>query len=307
MNKPNYIQLKAMRLRGLGKDERWLQGIIADNPKILGLGDTVELLDKERNQPSGGRLDILLGNDDDGRFELEVQLGETDETHIVRTIEYWDIERKRFPNLNHVAVIAAEEITGRFFNVINLFGNHIPLIALRVAAFNLPDEQIGLHFFKVLDTRGLVASQAEEKVTTDTDESYWNERSTKKYVEFTKRIIAGISTGEWNPNYNKYYIGIEKDGRSVAKFRVKPKKNWLRIYFTTSESEFVTGYITKRVTDSKIFDGYTDGADYRFRLSEDKDWTENERLFKDLFDYVVGKGELSELVPIPEKELSKHD
>jgi hypothetical protein len=26
------------------------------------------------------------------RFEVELQLGRTDETHLIRTIEYWDIE-----------------------------------------------------------------------------------------------------------------------------------------------------------------------------------------------------------------------
>jgi hypothetical protein len=43
-------------------------------------------------------LDLLL-QDADGnrRYEVEVQLGKTDESHIIRTIEYWDIERKRYP------------------------------------------------------------------------------------------------------------------------------------------------------------------------------------------------------------------
>ena len=49
------------------------------------------------------------------------QLGKTDESHIIRTIEYWDIERKRYPQYDHTAVIVAEEITSRFLNVIGLF------------------------------------------------------------------------------------------------------------------------------------------------------------------------------------------
>ena len=36
-----------------------MQERIADNPKILGLGDLV-LKDKERTQPRAGRLDLLL-------------------------------------------------------------------------------------------------------------------------------------------------------------------------------------------------------------------------------------------------------
>jgi len=41
------------------------------------------------------------------RYEVEIQLGATDESHIIRTIEYWDIERKRYPQYEHTAVIVA--------------------------------------------------------------------------------------------------------------------------------------------------------------------------------------------------------
>jgi len=44
-------------------------------------------------------------------YEIEIQLGSTDESHIIRTIEYWDIERKRYPQYDHTAVIIAEDIT----------------------------------------------------------------------------------------------------------------------------------------------------------------------------------------------------
>lgn len=283
----DYIKLKARRVRDLGKDERWLQQAIVDDPKILGLGDTVEVLSKERRQPSGGRLDILLGNENDDRFELEVQLGATDEKHIVRTIEYWDVERKRYPNWNHVAVIAAEEVIERFFNVVHLFGSHIPLIALQIAAFDLADKGIGLHFFKVLDTRKASASQADEEQSAPTDEVYWITKSNQKYVNLTRQIIAEISAEKWSPNYNRYYIGIEKSGLTVAKFHVRPKKNWLHLYFSIAEKTEVTNYITEKISDPKIYDGYIYGSAYRFRLSSNEDWKNNESLFKSLFAYVI--------------------
>ena len=84
---------------------------------ILGLGD-LTLKDKERTQPHAGRLDLLLQDTDaNRRYEVEIQLGRTDETHVIRTIEYWDIERRRFPAYDHCAVIVAENITSRFLNV----------------------------------------------------------------------------------------------------------------------------------------------------------------------------------------------
>ena len=97
--------------------EKWVQQLIADDPSIIGLGDLV-FRDKERIQPRAGRLDLLLQDPDtQRRYEVELQLGETDESHIIRTIEYWDIERKRYPQYDHCAVLIAEDITSRFLNV----------------------------------------------------------------------------------------------------------------------------------------------------------------------------------------------
>ena len=127
----------------------WGGIIIFDNPSVLGLGD-LSPVQREKIQPSGGRLDLLLADDNGTRFEVEIQLGATDPSHIIRTIEYWDTERKRYPQYDHCAVIVAEEITGRFMNVISLFNGAIPLIALRLSAFQ-QEEDISLVFTKVLD------------------------------------------------------------------------------------------------------------------------------------------------------------
>lgn len=76
-------------------NEKWVQARIADDPALLGLGELI-LRDKERTQPKAGRLDLLLQDlETHRRYEVELQLGATDESHIIRTIEYWDIERKR--------------------------------------------------------------------------------------------------------------------------------------------------------------------------------------------------------------------
>ena len=106
--------------------EKWVQGLIAADPSIVGLGDLI-LRDQERIQPRAGRLDLLLQDmDTKRRYEVELQLGATDETHIIRTIEYWDIERRRYPQYDHCAVLIAEDITSRFLNVISLFNPHYP-------------------------------------------------------------------------------------------------------------------------------------------------------------------------------------
>lgn len=90
-----YIKLERVLLQNHPDlKECWVQARIADDPAILGLGDLI-LKDKERTQPRAGRLDLLLQErETNRRYEVEVQLGPTDESHIIRTFEYWDIERK---------------------------------------------------------------------------------------------------------------------------------------------------------------------------------------------------------------------
>ena len=67
-------------------DETWLQERIATNPRTLGLGDLI-LKDRERAQSRAGRLDPLLQDPELlCRYESEIQLGDTDESHIFRTI-----------------------------------------------------------------------------------------------------------------------------------------------------------------------------------------------------------------------------
>jgi hypothetical protein len=78
-----------------------------------------------------------------------LQLGATDESHIIGTIEYWNTERRRWPQYDHVAVIVAEEITARFFNVISLFNGFIPIIAIQMSAIELGDA-VTLFFSTVL-------------------------------------------------------------------------------------------------------------------------------------------------------------
>lgn len=145
-----HVKLKKISLKNHPTiNEKWLQQVIVDDPSLLGLGELV-VRDKERRQLGGGRLDLLLQEaETTARYEVEIQLGATDESHIIRTLEYWDIERKRYPQYEHTAVIIAEEITSRFLNVISLFNGAIPLIAIQVTAYEL-DDGISLSFTKVL-------------------------------------------------------------------------------------------------------------------------------------------------------------
>ena len=191
-------------------DERMIQEKIANDPKILGLGNLV-LKDKERVQPRAGRLDLLFQDiDTNRRYEVEVQLGRSDESHIIRTIEYWDIERKRYPQYDHCAVIIAEDITTRFLNVISLFNGSIPLIAIQMKAFKMGDD-IALDFTTVLDELPLGLVDEDEEIQEVTDRNYWLEKGDKKTVEmadFLLKTINEFTEEEQALKYNKFYIGL---------------------------------------------------------------------------------------------------
>ena len=109
---PNYIKPKRISLKSHPTiKEAAIQDLIASDPSVLGLGDDLVRIGKEKTLPGGGRLDLILASADDEHYEVEVQLGPTDPSHIIRTIEYWDLERTRYPDREHYAVLVAENIT----------------------------------------------------------------------------------------------------------------------------------------------------------------------------------------------------
>lgn len=248
--------------------EKWVQQRIADDPAILGLGDLI-MKDKERQQPSSGRLDLLLQDAESSRrYEVEVQLGKTDESHIIRTIEYWDIERKRYPQYDHTAVIIAEEITGRFLNVISLFNGFIPLVALQMSAMRL-DDQIALMFTTVLSQTdlGLVEEDEEEEVT---DRAYWEKRGTPATVKIADELFQLVREidPELELKYNKFYIGLSKRDRSHSFVIFRPQKNALQLTVRLAQSEEIQSKIEEAGLD--LIDHSDRDRGYRVRLKQDE-------------------------------------
>ena len=200
---PEYVSLKGHSTY----NERWLHERIVENPSLLGLGD-LDVRASERPQPSGGRLDLLLFNPEtDTRYEVELQLGATDESHIIRTIEYWDIERKRYPQYEHIAVIAAEDMTSRFLNVIGLFNQAIPLIAIQLKAVMVNNE-LTIVATRILGIMSLGTDDEDEGETVD--RSYWEAKSSSESLSICDQIVEMIADVESGiqAKYTKHYIGL---------------------------------------------------------------------------------------------------
>ena len=232
--KPEHISLK----KHPEFNERWVQNQIAEDPTILGLGD-VYLKDKERKQPKAGRLDLLLQEiDTDSRYEVEIQLGETDESHIIRCIEYWDIERKRYPQYEHTAVLVAEKVNSRFLNVASLFNGFIPLIAIQMNAFQV-DDQIGLIFTTVMDKISLGLIDDDEEVTATVDRSYWEKRVSVSALESVDKMLQFIQMFEPKAvlNFNQSYVGLIVDDRINNFATFTPRKSGIRVNIRIEKTE----------------------------------------------------------------------
>lgn len=238
---PQYTPHKKLSLRQHPTlNEAWLHERICNDPSLLGLGD-IRVLDRERTLAGGGRLDLLLLDDDnDRRFEVEIQLGSTDPSHIIRAIEYWDLERKKYPAYEHVAVIIAEDVTTRFLNVMSLMSGSIPMIAIQLDALEV-GQHLLLNFVQVLDLTELRADDVAEEDSGggDVDRSFWNNRVGNGLMGVCDSLLSLVQAHAKTTtelNYLRRYIGLRSGGvvKNVLYLSPKHTKNLVNVGFRVS-------------------------------------------------------------------------
>lgn len=261
------VHPKTVSLKGNPSlDEFWVQGIIAENPGVLNLGDLV-LKDKERLQPKAGRLDLLMQDPVSlRRYEVEVQLGATDESHLIRTVEYWDIERRRFPQYDHCAVIVAEEITSRFLNVISLFNGSIPLIAIQVKALEFAPGKMALIFTTVLDELTLGLEEEDEPVPSD--RAYWISQTSAEIVGIADSLLELIQrfAPGYELKYNKYYIGLTQNKRVNNFVSFNPRKKGLIVAMKIKYTDEIQKQLDDAGLEVLAYDKQWN--QFRFRLTK---------------------------------------
>ncbi len=195
-------------IREAGYDERWLRDRIFEEPSCLKLGN-LEVVSKVRRQRADGRLKILLKNPrDDSMYEVGIMLGDTDESHIIRTIEFWDKEKRSAPKRRHHAVFVSEGISRRFLSILQIFSRYISVIAIRVKLVESRGTGL-LSFSKVF---GAYAG-SDDECDSSCDESYWQE----KYpwtIDAVRTIISGAGPMYKSPDirYMKNRVEIISEG-----------------------------------------------------------------------------------------------
>lgn len=215
-------KINSAELRSVGLDERWLQNQIQDDTSLLGLGE-LEIVTREHRQPVGGRIDFLMRNDET-YYEVEIMLGTLDESHIIRTIEYWDVERQRRPDYDHRAVIVAEQITSRFFNVTRLLNRSVPMIAVQLNAFKLNEAEIVLCPVTVLNIR-----ETQDDVDVDpverVDRPYWERKASPNFLAVIDAITAGFREQNLDPRvtYNRHHVALGTSGYNFCWFHPRAR------------------------------------------------------------------------------------
>lgn len=278
-----HVRLDKISMKGSPLTERWVQKLLNNEPALLGLGD-VAVLATERRQPRAGRLDMLLIDPESStRYEVELQLGATDESHIIRTIEYWDNERRRYPQYDHIAVIVAEEITSRFFNVISLFNGFIPIVAIQMTALRVNDDSVSLVFTKVMDH--VTLGTDEEDKSEATDRGYWEKRSSTDIMQLVDHIhsmVAKRDPAELLPSYKKHYIGLIQDGIPNNYVSMTPRKKSVIVHFRIPQSGEIDDKIDESGISTLVYERWF--RQYRLKILHSDELRTHEELLSDLMD-----------------------
>jgi hypothetical protein len=266
---PQYVKSSRISLADHpGFNERWVQEQIIADPSILGLGE-VTVRASERRQARAGRLDLLLQETDGAqRYVVELQLGATDESHLVRTLEYWDLERRRYPSFEHIAVIVAEDVTTRFLNVISLFNGSVPVVAIQMVALQV-GEAMTLTFTKVLDA--VRREPDEEEVVTDVvDKAYWINRASAKTVAEGEQVEELVRQFDDNLRlrYNKHYVGFARDGIAYNFAVLRPRKTATNLDIRLPRSEDVEARLEQAGLELQDYDARWGAIRIRLALGD---------------------------------------
>jgi len=252
---------------------------------MLRLGDAT-VIERQRRQEKAGRLDLLLEDDSgDKRYEVELMLGPTDESHLIRTVEYWDIERRKWPGYEHCAVLIAESVAARFLNVISLFSGTVPFVAIQVNGL-MVDGKLVLNFVKVLDSRVLRKDEtADQKEKAATDRQFWTTRASAAIVELADKCIAiinQVATVKRQPTYNRYFIGLNDGIRPGNFVFFRPRKSFLQLIFAALNAPEPW---LKKLQDAGLESDVKD-EDLRVTVTP-KDFEDNKELFTELLQEAV--------------------
>lgn len=129
-------------------------------------------------------------------------------------------------------------------------------------------DQISLAFTTVLDEMPLGLVDEDEEVPEATDRPYWEDRASKTTLSLADELLEILK--EWDNRlelkYNKYYVGLARDGRPDNFVEFYPKKKWLTVEPKLDRSNELEARIEEKGLD--LVDYLAGRRRYRIRLVE---------------------------------------
>jgi hypothetical protein len=155
----------------------------------------------------------------------------------------------------------------RFLNVVSLFNDTIPLIALQKQALRVGDNAT-LVFTTVMDelTRGVV-DEDEDAEAAPTDRAYWEQKiGAKDTVAMADQSLE--ITGPFDPTleskYNKFYIGLARNGQPFNFVTFRPRKAQMTLELKLKPSDEIDAKIDGAGIDALEYNKHW--GVYRIRL-----------------------------------------
>lgn len=206
--------------------ESWLRDRIADDPALLGLGP-LRLVDVERRHPRAGRLDLLLQQGQQRRYVVEIMLGRLDESHLVRSIEYWDAEQRASPGYEHVAVLAAEELPPRLLRVLELLRDHVPMVVLQMCAMQWENRFV-LHFIRLLEGPGRSERPRPEP---EPGRTAWEDKMAAPALAALDECLGVLRevVPRLHLEYRKHSLAVRSEAHASPLLVFYPKRHFLRV------------------------------------------------------------------------------
>lgn len=131
------------------------------------------------------------------------------------------------------------------------------------------DGKLGLVFAKVVDELRLGPEDEDEELYAITDRNYWETRGSKETVKLADSVLNIVKEfdNDFEIKYNKYYIGLAKNGQARNFTIFRAKKNNLRMEVKIERSDEIAAKLESSGLDVMEYDSRSER--YRIRLTKE--------------------------------------
>ena len=148
-----------------------------------------------------------------------MQLGEIDASHSFRVFDYWARNRARIPGKTHVAVLMAENTSGRFRAALEALAETVPLVVIELRCWQGRGEALLIPEIVIANESLDLSDTAAAATTEERTEPDWRNDATDEAWAFKEAFVGWVTDhlGQVRVDYKpKSYIGVRVGRRTWA-------------------------------------------------------------------------------------------